>query len=189
MYSLRHHLFSPRAPIATGMTTTLTFQTFCNSIIKTWHLPIFSCSLMAMFRSPEIAKSTIWHSILLVDTNYVWWPNLYKFICLNIEIPKDFIFVISLDWLWFVCVCVCLCVCVCVCICVCLYHLLLHWKWCFLRITQQQVYVGLNLAMTFSILTFNQNWTRNNVCYALSFRYRVYIVEYRLSYKLNIWWH
>ena len=123
MYSLRHRLLSRRAPITIGKTTTLTFQTFCNSIIMTWYLSIFSCSLMAIFRSPEIAKSIIWHSILLVDTNYVWWPNLYNFICLNIEIPKDFIFVISLDWFWFVCVraCVRACVHACVraCVCVC----------------------------------------------------------------------
>ena len=119
MYSLWHQLFSPRAPITTGMTTTLTLQAFCNSIIKTWYLSIFSFSLIAMFRSPQIAKSIIWHPILLVDTIYVWWSNLYNFICLNIKIPKNFIFVISLDWLWFVCVCVCVCVCVYVCVWVC----------------------------------------------------------------------
>ena len=128
MYSLRHHLFSPRAPVSTGMTTTLTFQTFCNSIIKTWYLSIYSCSLMTMFRSPEIAKSTIWHSILLVAANYVWWPKLNKFICLNIEIPKDFrhfseLIVICVCARARVCVCVCVCVCgcvfMCVCVCVC----------------------------------------------------------------------
>ena len=92
MYSL------PRAPITTGMTTSLTFQTFCNSIIKTWHLSIFPCSFMTMSKSPGIAKSIIWTlSILLVDTNYAMSGNLYSdFICLNIEISKDIIFVISL---------------------------------------------------------------------------------------------
>ena len=71
-------VFSSTSPVLSEstynyrMTTTLTFQTFCNSFIKTWYLPIFSCFLMAMFRSPEIAKSIICHSILLVDTNYVW---------------------------------------------------------------------------------------------------------------------
>ena len=56
----------PRAPITTSMTTTLTFQTFCNSILKSWYLT----ALMAMFWSPGIAKSIIWHSLicLLIQT-------------------------------------------------------------------------------------------------------------------------
>ena len=55
-------------------------------------------------------------------------------------------------------------------------------------LTQQQVNVGLNFVMAFSTLTFTPKWTRTyNVCYTLSFHYRVYIVEYRLSYKLSIW--
>ena len=98
------------------MTTTLTFQTFCNSIFKSWYLSIFSCSLMAMFWSPGLAKSIIcdtlsfacWYKLCLVAV-------LYNLICLNIEIPKDFIFVIFLDWLWCVCVRARVCVCVCVC--------------------------------------------------------------------------
>ena len=51
----------PRAPITTGMTTTLPFQTFYNSVIKTWYLSTFFCYLMAIFWSSGIAKAIIWH--------------------------------------------------------------------------------------------------------------------------------
>ena len=56
-----------RAPITTGMTTTLTFETFCNSILKFWYFSVFSYSLMAMFWSPEIAKSIIWHYLFCLS--------------------------------------------------------------------------------------------------------------------------
>ena len=71
--------------------------------------------------------------IYFVDTNYVWSPVLYNFICLNIEIPNNFIrhfpglIVVCLC----VCACVCVSVCVCVCVCVCVYHLSLHCMWYF----------------------------------------------------------
>ena len=98
----------PRAPITTGMTTTLTFQTFCNSNLKSWYLLIFFCSLMAMFWSPGIAKSVIWHSLFFAYWYklclVVWLSVLYNFICLKIEILKVFIFIIFLDCLWIMCV-------------------------------------------------------------------------------------
>ena len=91
----------PRAPLSTGMTTTLIFQTFCNSILKSWYLSVFSCSLMAIFLSPGIAKSIIWHCLfcLLIQTMSGRLCS-YNFICLNIEIPKYLIFVIFLNWFW-----------------------------------------------------------------------------------------
>ena len=53
-------------------------------------------------------------------------------------------------------------------------------------LTQHEVHGGPNLLMAFSILTFNQNWTRTqNVCYILSSHYRVYIAEYCFSDKLS----
>ena len=115
------------------MTTTLTFQTFCNSIIKTWHLSIFPCSFMTMSKSPGIAKSIIWTlSILLVDTNYAMSGNLYS-MTLSVWILKSqrILYSSFLCTNCGVCVCVCVCVyvcvcvfvraCVCVCLCVCVY--------------------------------------------------------------------
>ena len=163
-----------------------------------------------MFRSPEIAKSTIWHSILLVATNYIWWPKLSNFICLNIEIPKDFLFVIPLNWLWFVCVYVCVCarararvcvfvdVCLCESVCVSVY-LCVGVGACVCGCMRACVRMCVcticyciesDASYAATSLTFNQNWTHtHNVCYTLSFRYIVYIVEYHLSYKLSIWWY
>ena len=180
MCSLQYHLFPPRAPITTGMTTTLIFQTFCNSIIKTWYLSIFSCSLMTLFRSSEIAKSITWHSIFLVLQTM---SGDLTSITLSVWILKSQR-ILYLSFLWTgydLCAYVRACACVFVPFVTALKVMVL---------TQEQVHVGLNLFMAFSILTFNQNWTRtHNVCYTLSFHYRVYIVEYRLSYKLSIWWH
>ena len=123
MYSLRPHLFSPRAPITTGMTTTLTFQTFCNSIIKTWYLLIFFFYLIAIFWSPGIAKAMIWHSLLLVDTN-----KCLVTCTLWLWILKSQRILYSL-FSWTDCgVRVCVCVCTC--------HLSLHCKWCFLHSNQ-----------------------------------------------------
>ena len=73
----------PRSPITTGMTTTLIFETFCNSVIKTWYLSIFFCYLMALVNFfilfdgyilfPRNCKgNNVTLSLLLVDTNYVW---------------------------------------------------------------------------------------------------------------------
>ena len=120
MYSLRHYLFSPRAPITTGMTTTLTFQTFCNSIIKTWYLSIFSCSLMPMFRSPEIAKSIIWHSIcLLIQTMSGDLTSIT--LSVWILISQRILYLSSLCTYCGLCVCARARVCVCVYVCVCVW--------------------------------------------------------------------
>ena len=179
MCSLRHHLFSPRAPITTCMTTSLIFQTFCNSIIKTWYLSIFSCSLVTLFRSSETAKSITWHSIVFVVQTM---PGDLTSITLSVWILKSQRILYS-SFLWIgydLCACARACACVSVPFVTALKVMVL---------TQEQVHVGLNLFMAFSILTFNQSWTRtHNVCYILPFHYRVYIVKYRLSYKLSIWW-
>ena len=179
MCSLRHHLFSPRAPITTGMTTSLIFQTFFNSIIKTWYLSIFSCFLVTLFRSSEIAKSITWHSIVFVVQTM---SGDLTSITLSVWILKSQRILYS-SFLWIgydLCACARACACVSVPFVTALKVMVL---------TQEQVHIGLNLSMAFSILTFNQSWTRtHNVCYILPFHYRVYIVKYRLSYKLSIWW-
>ena len=77
-----------RAPITTGMTTALTFKTFCSFIFKSCYFSKFPA-----LWSLDTAKSIIWNSL---------------FCCLIIEITKDFIFFIFIGWLW--CVCVCMCV-------------------------------------------------------------------------------
>ena len=76
----------------------------------------------------------------------LWLPVLCNFICLNIEVPKEF-FICHFPGLVMVCV---------------------PFVTIFLVIfiTQQPVHIGPNLVMTFSILKFSQNWTRtDNMCY------------------------
>ena len=81
-------------------------------------MSIFSCSLMAMFRSPGIAKSMICHSLppcpLLIQTMS---GNLYS-ITLSVWILKFRKILFSpRPWTDYgVCVCVCVCVCVYVCV-------------------------------------------------------------------------
>ena len=118
MYSLRHHLFSSTAPITTGMNTTLTFQTYCNSIIKTWYLSIFFCYLIAMFWSPGIAKPIIWHLLIQIVSR-----NLVS-MTLSVWIVKSQWILYSL-FLWTDCG-----VCVRACVWMCVYRLTLHCKWC-----------------------------------------------------------
>ena len=93
----------PRAPITTSMTTTLTFQTFCNSILKSWYLT----ALMAMFWSPGIAKSIIWHSLicLLIQTM----PGRLCSITISVwTLKSQRILYSSFSWTdCGVCVCVC----------------------------------------------------------------------------------
>ena len=128
----------PRAPITTGMTTTLIFETFCNSVIKTWYLSIFFCYLMALvsffcyliaiFWSPGIAKAIIWHFLfcLLIQTMS---GNL-RSMTLSVWILKSQRILYS----WFawtdcgVCVCVCVCVCVWESVCVCVRVCVCVWE-------------------------------------------------------------
>ena len=110
----------PRAPITTGMTTTLIFETFSNSV-KTWYLSIFFCYLMALVNffcylmaiswSPGFAKAIIWHSL-----SFACWYKLCLVTCilwlylLEYWNPKGFYSRHS-HGLIVVCVCVCVCLC------------------------------------------------------------------------------
>ena len=118
MYSPRHHLFFATAPITTGMNTTLTFKTYCNSIIKIWYLPIFFCYLIAMFCSPGIAKAIIWHLLIQIVSG-----NLVS-MTLSVWIVKSQWILYSL-FPWTDCG-----VCVSASVWMCVYRLTLHCKWC-----------------------------------------------------------
>ena len=129
----------PRAPITTGMTTTLIFETFCNSVIKTWYLSIFFCYLMALvnffllFKGYILVSRNCKGNNLTLSLSFACWyklclvtctPRLYLFEYWN---PKG-LYIRQFPGLIVVCVCVCVCVCV--------YHLSLHCKWCFLHSNQ-----------------------------------------------------
>ena len=129
----------PRAPITTGMTTTLIFETFSNSV-KTWYLSIFFCYLMALVNffcylmaiswSPGFAKAIIWHSLfcLLIQAMS---GNLHSMTLSAWILKSQRILQSSFPWTDSgVCVCVCVCLFVCV---VCVHHLSLQCKWCFLH--------------------------------------------------------
>ena len=118
MYSPRHHLFFAAAPITTGMNTTLTFKTYCNSIIKIWYLSIFFCHLIAMFCSPGIAKAIIWHLLIQIVSG-----NLVS-MTLSVWIVKSQWILYSL-FPWTDCG-----VCVSASVWMCVYRLTLHCKWC-----------------------------------------------------------
>ena len=135
-----------RAPITTYMTTT---------IIKNWYLLIFSRSLMALFWSPGMAKSIIWHSLfcLLIQTTS---GNLYSIILSVWILKSQRILYLSFPWTYCGVWCMYLCVCVCVRACV---FVPLATALSVVLLTQQPVHVGQNLVLAFSILTFNQNWT------------------------------
>ena len=125
------------------------------TIIKTWYLLIFSCSLIALFWSPGMAKSIIWHSLfyLVIQTTS---SNLYSIILSVWILKSQRILYLSFPWTYCGVWCMYLCVCVCVRACV---FVPLATALSVVLLTQQPVHVGQNLVLAFSILTFNQNWT------------------------------
>ena len=59
------------------MTTILTFQTFCNSIRKSWYLSFFSChqDYVLVARNSNVNNLTLYTNY---NTNYVWSSVLYN---------------------------------------------------------------------------------------------------------------
>ena len=107
----------PKAPVTTGMTTTLILETFCNSVIKPWYLSIFFCYLTALVNFFLLFKGYI-----LVPRNYKSNNLTLSLFCLLIQtmsgnlhsmalsvwiLKSQRILYLSIPWTdWCVCVCV-----------------------------------------------------------------------------------
>ena len=68
----------PNAPITIGIIVTCMFHNFFNSLARSRYLSFFSHSFSFILWSAGTAKSTISHSLLLVDyfLSLVFWPRL-----------------------------------------------------------------------------------------------------------------
>ena len=71
------------------------FLQFYSQVLVFVNFFLFFDGYVSVTRNSKINNLTL--SLQLVDKHYVWSPVIYNLICLNIDIPKDFIFVILLD--------------------------------------------------------------------------------------------
>ena len=86
-------------PTTNGIIFFLTFQIFCNSLLRSWYFSIFSFSFSTILLFPEELQSQCFY---MFPSSYrlIWSLSFYNMISLTTEIPQDFLIFILQNTFW-----------------------------------------------------------------------------------------